>query len=232
MLVTRIQAPGSPPPTRGAQTAHREDPRPARITPTYAGSTPTKSPPVSRPTDHPHLRGEHVFGVDEPGLQGGSPPPTRGAPLVDEGPPALPGITPTYAGSTAAPHAGPHYRSDHPHLRGEHSDVVPARHDRSGSPPPTRGARAVADELDQPNGITPTYAGSTTSTCPSDSPSADHPHLRGEHALVHFGSSLLRGSPPPTRGALLIEAESFAAGRITPTYAGSTLEECGEDPER
>ena len=70
--------------------------------------------------------------------------------------------------------------------------------------------------------ITPTYAGSTVSRASPALSRADHPHLRGEHIPIVDGYVVMHGSPPPTRGAPPQVRNWLRAGRITPTYAGST----------
>ena len=52
--------------------------------------------------------------------------------------------------------------------------------------------------------ITPAYAGNTISKEPTALYTKDHPRLRGEHGNSPCGVVLGIGSPPPTRGTLLI----------------------------
>ena len=73
---------GSPPPTRGtlASIWFRSDT--VGITPAYAGNTEGEQTGVSTEKDHPRLRGEHDVPQKEYFEELGSPPPTRGTPIV------------------------------------------------------------------------------------------------------------------------------------------------------
>ncbi len=52
----------------------------------------------------------------------------------------------------------------------------------------------------------------------------DHPRIRGEHGADVYSSSSSAGSPPHTRGAHCPDVDSLSRYRITPAYAGSTVE--------
>ena len=152
----------------------------------------------------------------------GSPPPTRGARRADLHRRCALGITPAYAGSTHHGDGHSDHLEDHPRLRGEHLDAQPGEITAEGSPPPTRGAPDPSAWQSRQSGITPAYAGSTTTRrCRLDS-RRDHPRLRGEHMNGGQGGGDGWGSPPPTRGALDASGDDRVAVRITPAYAGST----------
>ena len=53
-------------------------------------------------------------------------------------------------------------------------------------------------------GITPAYAGKTVEMEISALGKKDHPRLRGENFVCLTGDYAAGGSPPPTRGKLLI----------------------------
>ena len=53
----------------------------------------------------------------------------------------------------------------------------------------------------------------------------DHPRLRGEHRKNDKNLLTKSGSPPPTRGTQLGTFEVPDGHRITPAYAGNTIEE-------
>ena len=100
LLWFRQPVPGSPPLTRGIQSALIAYSVPLRITPAYAGNT--ESPPTSFQVcwDHPRLRGEYasIPRYENPCL--GSPPLTRGILQHDRSSDRYRGITPAYAGNT------------------------------------------------------------------------------------------------------------------------------------
>ena len=90
---------GSPPPTRGIPLFYAFPLHHSRITPAYAGNTPRI--PIRRFSrmDHPRLRGEYLAPQRLQSPTAGSPPPTRGIPILSQIVGTLPGITPAYAGN-------------------------------------------------------------------------------------------------------------------------------------
>ena len=100
--------------------------------------------------------------------------------------------------------------SDHPRIRGEHSERHDPKGNFTGSSPHTRGALHSALRDQQRAGIIPAYAGSTTSRPPATIRRLDHPRIRGEHR-------------PGT-------ARLAPWGRIIPAYAGSTSRACPSRP--
>ena len=52
----------------------------------------------------------------------------------------------------------------------------------------------------------------------------DHPRLRGEHMNTNITNALSPGSPPPTRGTHEQRQLIMKEYRITPAYAGNTIE--------
>ena len=152
----------------------------------------------------------------------GSSPHTRGARLPLGAPAWAAGIIPAYAGSTALDVQDGLKWRDHPRIRGEHATGSTTSKPRRGSSPHTRGAP------DQPvgaallTGIIPAYAGSTWFRERPTASAADHPRIRGEHALRVRGDFQGVGSSPHTRGALLFDRPLVDRRRIIPAYAGST----------
>ena len=115
---------------------------------------------------------------------------------------------------------------DHPRLRGEHISTLFTMFTVYGSPPPTRGTHKTANLLFCAMGITPAYAGNTQCVNCDCCVLWDHPRLRGEHIKTQVDSGSPMGSPPPTRGTLLISHANSAIDRITPAYAGNTRNYC------
>ena len=152
----------------------------------------------------------------------GSPPPTRGTPIAVPAVVVKPGITPAYAGNTKSPFLISASHRDHPRLRGEHTDKFKKNFPRLGSPPPTRGTHIENDVKGLYEGITPAYAGNTFTNTSRPYPFGDHPRLRGEHQKSRKILDIKRGSPPPTRGTLIVYLNTYFTFRITPAYAGNT----------
>ena len=71
----------------------------------------------------------------------GSPPPTRGKPIVFYIGQGMDRITPAYAGKTNKTSLCFSHRADHPRLRGENHEPGHPLRTVIGSPPPTRGKR-------------------------------------------------------------------------------------------
>ena len=172
---------GSSPHTRGARVRERREHPARRIIPAYAGSTVSLLVSHFNPSDHPRIRGEHVFRRSPDGHGVGSSPHTRGAPSLKPGVSNGERIIPAYAGSTVT----------------VYSFVASA----NGSSPHTRGAlRAGVGAAHRP-GIIPAYAGSTVPEARRQQRRADHPRIRGEHVPKAIFSPKDRGSSPHTRGA-------------------------------
>ena len=112
--------------------------------------------------DHPHIHGEYL--IRTLGF-------TRYL-----------GITPTYMGNTSENLTIGVLPWDHPHIHGEYVDPTVDGLQEAGSPPHTWGILIGARGSLNPDGITPTYMGNTTTPV----------------AII----SLSRGSPPHTWGIL------------------------------
>ena len=155
-------------------------------------------------------------------MQRGSPPPSRGAPLVMILYQVLEGITPAFAGSTDKLNYPTNISKDHPRLRGEHPYQTFQFQPFQGSPPPSRGARISKSIHSISARITPAFAGSTLTVRSVLPLSEDHPRLRGEHIGSAPPVSRKAGSPPPSRGARTDRPLDLLRVRITPAFAGST----------
>ena len=191
---------GSPPHTRGPSVEDDLRSRRAGIIPAYAGTTPCGGPVGPRRRDHPRIRGDHQQDQVQLQTNAGSPPHTRGPQhaVVLEG--VLVGITPAYAGTTSDGPSVYAKRWDHPRIRGDHLHEQTKHTDWWGSLPHTRGPpMSILAQLTIA-GITPAYAGTTSTTSRRSDLRGDHPRIRG----VHLGGAVFHvvthGSPPHTRG--------------------------------
>ena len=193
---------GSSPHTRGARVRERREHPARRIIPAYAGSTVSLLVSHFNPSDHPRIRGEHVFRRSPDGHGVGSSPHTRGAPSLKPGVSNGERIIPAYAGSTCRKPSSRRKIGDHPRIRGEHPPC-PCPSERSWR-------------------IIPAYAGSTSRPRLSAPDCQDHPRIRGEHREHAVGEECRFGSSPHTRGALGLGSAGRIAEGIIPAYAGST----------
>ena len=81
-------------------------------------------------------------------------------------------------------------------------------------------------------GITPAYAGKSTSCRAALRRCKDHPRVCGEKSGVTFAVRTISGSPPRMRGKGVIFCPSSCACRITPAYAGKRSTARQADPDR
>ena len=93
-----------------------------------------------------------------------------------------------------------------------------------GSPPHTRGIRSSLDVPSCIARITPAYAGNTIRILNFINHSWDHPRIRGEYWLFAYYDEHGEGSPPHTRGIRFYKYCITDSIRITPAYAGNTLD--------
>src|SRR5690606_16388089 len=108
---------------------------------------------------------------------------------------------------------------------GEHRATYGTSTSACGSPPRARGAQVITSGDYLASRITPACAGSTDCGPGAGWADADHPRVRGEHAVVRYKDGGAGGSPPRARGALFPVLNGRVQGRITPACAGST--DCG-----
>ena len=151
-----------------------------------------------------------------------SPPRMRGKVWLHQKPGRVPGITPAYAGKsqrTAFPVAG---GQDHPRVCGEKCTRQISCSSNSGSPPRVRGKGCTIIIATLPGGITPACAGKSTGGHHTDAVYRDHPRVCGEKVLSSCWIVSLMGSPPRMRGKVFARLIVFAAGGITPAYAGKS----------
>ena len=131
-------------------------------------------------------------------------------------------ITPAYAGTTHDRKVVLEPVWDHPRLCGDHRTMRDTMDVTTGSPPLMRGPLCAFLECPRDIGITPAYAG-TTSTAPLGwSRCKDHPRLCGDHSSVPYCPDTWVGSPPLMRGPHVLAQDIRAVRRITPAYAGTT----------
>ena len=130
----------------------------------------------------PHARGTHAGVVDH----------ARGLRII-----------PACAGNTSARMAASNAVRDHPRMRGEHTKSGHTRMGIAGSSPHARGTRSWPWRGCPCSRIIPACAGNTPQDSGPNSPTGDHPRMRGEH---HAGLGVALdggGSSPHARGTHL-----------------------------
>ncbi len=191
-----------------------------RITPAYAGRSDLRLRVHSQDEDHPRVRGEkeRQIRISSEGL--GSPPRTRGEAGAINAIVEKVRITPAYAGRSASllpPVCG---RGDHPRVRGEKFRKIENGGFDQGSPPRTRGEVRSRWRHRRGRRITPAYAGRSLCLVGHAEGEEDHPRVRGEKVIRRPLTPYLGGSPPRTRGEVLLLLSGLGVLGITPAYAG------------
>ena len=110
----------------------------------------------------------------------------------------------------------------HPRSRGEHRASRFLSSCSDGSSPLTRGALQLRSGLDNPSGLIPAHAGSTSIGRRSRPMKRAHPRSRGEHPLENESTQGVNGSSPLTRGARDVSSVLYRTDRLIPAHAGST----------
>ena len=171
----------------------------------------------------PRLCGEKQFGAPNPDVTQGSPPPMRGKVSIQTDDFDCYRITPAYAGKSARRSGQWRLPWDHPRLCGEKSATTSGGMSGSGSPPPMRGKVPAVQNFVCRYRITPAYAGKS---CPMRCVRFllwDHPRLCGEKVFRYRCKHLVSGSPPPMRGKGRCCTSCSRRVRITPAYAGKSI---------
>ena len=114
-----------------------------------------------------------------------------------------------------------------------HSDARPSRKAdsiplESEIPPRMRGKEALYHVQRYPPGITPAYAGKSRLPYLFVCCLEDHPRVCGEKFLLAERPAGKRGSPPRMRGKDRTTRCMPVYSRITPAYAGKSIESLGD----
>ena len=135
-----------------------------------------------------------------------------------------PRITPAYAGKRLLRQLRHITSRDHPRVCGEKVGPVGCVSGWLGSPPRMRGKDRVERHQEGRKGITPAYAGKRGCKMTPAFLSWDHPRVCGEKypsgGRPHCGG----GSPPRMRGKARMYPKNEVWFRITPAYAGKSIE--------
>ena len=152
---------GSPPRMRGKLPSFYTMLASYRITPAYAGKTPSCDGRPPKHEDHPRVCGENTPTITQERNSKGSPPRMRGKLRYNLAKVIQIRITPAYAGKTLATSAVKNYAKDHPRVCGENSRPQLLTSTAMGSPPRMRGKRTKFATGAVRDRITPAYAGKT-----------------------------------------------------------------------
>ena len=170
------------------------------ITPAYAGKSGTNTASEATGQDHPRVCGEKLQISRSRKSQRGSPPRMRGKGSPRPAPLRCARITPAYAGKSEPRRLHEHQRKDHPRVCGEKALSPLSLYLVSGSPPRMRGKVSVFLRSEDPNGITPAYAGKRAGPEAPGRQDWDHPRVCGEKLSAVTSATINQGSPPRMRG--------------------------------
>ena len=133
-------------------------------------------------------------------------------------------ITPAYAGKSFNGRVSAHRDWDHPRVCGEKLAAFSAALQRTGSPPRMRGKAHLPSFCANSLRITPAYAGKSIPFFLPNSRYQDHPRVCGEKLRSSERPTRAMGSPPRMRGKVHRRAYHKTVGRITPAYAGKSVQ--------
>ena len=199
-------------------------PQPLRfwITPACAGKSKLAASVARGHLDHPRVCGEKPFTAYLRAWWGGSPPRVRGKGADHLRSEVCLGITPAYAGKSAASAFGYARRRDHPRVCGEKYRPSARLLIFGGSPPRVRGKVSVRAAWRPYHGITPACAGKSRSQPRLPCTGRDHPRACGEKSSLFRTACSPMGSPPRVRGKAVHHKHRHSPGRITPACAGKS----------
>ena len=165
---------------RGKGALQPVDDRCKRITPAYAGKSRSEAAPSAPAEDHPRICGEKRARPLSAAERGGSPPHMRGKVYWCGDSNKDSGITPAYAGKRRIFLIRACGIRDHPRICGEKPFKRFLNFRLGGSPPHMRGKGTIRTCSLGESGITPAYAGKSSSFLPPSDNYRDHPRICGE----------------------------------------------------
>ena len=212
----------SPPRVRGKGSKSMAKRTGLGITPAYAGKSALVPLNLCLCGDHPRVCGEKQGVPAVAGRNLGSPPRMRGKVLPLLHSPHPPGITPACAGKRLRIGVRYAQRKDHPRVCGEKRQGNMNKEVKVGSPPRMRGKASHHEVCVLVLGITPAYAGKSSTATLAAHSTGDHPRVCGEKRSRFKRDQNVKGSPPRMRGKVLDALRPVSMCRITPAYAGKS----------
>ena len=133
------------------------------------------------------------------------------------------GITPAWAGKREENSNLPVHIEDHPRMGGEKAECSSKTSYKRGSPPHGRGKAYRLCVRRCCVRITPAWAGKRAVPRKNGCPGGDHPRMGGEKWAATGVRSLKMGSPPHGRGKVSNGFLGMYSYRITPAWAGKSM---------
>ena len=201
------------------------------LIPTYAGNTVCECSAYGCAGAHPHVCGEHYTLPAGKLVDQGSSPRMRGTRHNHLVGVWVRGLIPTYAGNTGWLLLKRGRLRAHPHVCGEHFEVLNGPLRSTGSSPRMRGTLTLAQAEALLEGLIPTYAGNTRQQWRYRRAPRAHPHVCGEHRGIANLRWYPLGSSPRMRGTPRPGVCAGSSAGLIPTYAGNTVTSGGLRPD-
>ena len=134
-------------------------------------------------------------------------------------------LIPTCVGSTSQRYHGNQRRPAHPPVCGEHTQWLRAKVVKDGSSPRVWGALMMSPARAARSRLIPTCVGSTAHFTDNAVARSAHPHVCGEHRIVHLAAPPHCGSSPRVWGARTYRLRITENHRLIPTCVGSTTDQ-------
>jgi len=217
-----VEQGGPSPRTWGEQRANSVSGIGIRTIPTHVGRTYPFGGGGDCCSDHPHARGENDC---EPALElheAGPSPRTWGERNPEPRKSALDRTIPTHVGRTPLVNFRPRPITDHPHARGENSNLGQDEVDEAGPSPRTWGELVLSFLCHLSFRTIPTHVGRTAEVAAGPGRLTDHPHARGENAAAADPRHGPVGPSPRTWGELQHVLSRPLQVRTIPTHVGRT----------
>ena len=214
---------GSSPHAWGILMVKKGETGSTRFIPTCVGNTPPWSS-VARPaTVHPHMRGEYSGGEGQAAGGAGSSPHAWGILFLVPRAVDAQRFIPTCVGNTSATARPCRCRAVHPHMRGEYDDAGMQTGCLTGSSPHAWGIHPDKKGGRSGPRFIPTCVGNTRPRSSTWTPTAVHPHMRGEYKACWNGWAWRPGSSPHAWGIRPHGLPGHHQPRFIPTCVGNTL---------
>ena len=217
-----IDGKGSSPRGRGKLGAGKESAGIARLIPAWAGKTLRGESSMTTTEAHPRVGGENFVHSPHISKIRGSSPRGRGKPTGSPVRPSLPGLIPAWAGKTGPRRVLWRVRRAHPRVGGENEHKTNPPKCCLGSSPRGRGKPRLGPLALAGLRLIPAWAGKTTTTHHTPSPSRAHPRVGGENARLGHSRERSGGSSPRGRGKQGHRPWQLTPPWLIPAWAGKT----------
>ena len=171
-----------------------------RFIPTCVGNTLKFSTLSLRMSVHPHVCGEHMEHKFPGWNSGGSSPRVWGTRWRESSLKTITRFIPTCVGNTKKDAEKVGYRTVHPHVCGEHPEILCDQEHNNGSSPRVWGTLTITKLHSVISRFIPTCVGNTSEPLRTRLLTTVHPHVCGEHIYYSDLQAYFTGSSPRVWG--------------------------------